>query len=294
LPLKEGENITTVLPLPEKEAEWEGMDVMFATRSGDVRRNSLSDFANVKANGKIAMKIEAGDGIVGVQLCSANDDVHLTTRLGKCIRFAVDDVRVFKGRDSTGVRGVKLAEGDTVVSMAILHHIEASVAETRAYLKQASSMRRAAGIEEGEASTDVAPDDVDEAVEETVLSPERYAAMGAAEEFILTVSERGFGKRTSAFEYRLTGRGGSGIVAMAMSGRTGPSVASFPIDEGDQIMLISDQGQTIRSPVTDIRIAGRATQGVTLFRMSEGEKVVSVERIGESEEIEASGTVEEG
>jgi DNA gyrase subunit A len=287
LPLAQGETITTVLPLPEKEAEWEGMDVMFATRSGDIRRNSLADFANVKANGKIAMKIEDGDAIVGVQLCSVRNDVLLTTRLGKCIRFAVDDVRVFKGRDSTGVRGIRLADGDFVVSMAILRHVDASVAEARAYLKQAAMMRRAAGAEDADSGSDIpATDESDDAVEEASLTTERYAELGAAEEFILTASERGFGKRTSAFEYRLTGRGGSGIVAMAMSDRNGPIVASFPVEDSDQIMLISDQGQTIRSPVSDVRIAGRATQGVILFRMAEGEKCVSVERIGEAEELE--------
>jgi DNA gyrase subunit A len=293
LPLAQGETITTVLPLPEKEAEWEGMDVMFATRSGDIRRNSLADFANVKANGKIAMKIEDGDAIVGVQLCSARNDVLLTTRLGKCIRFAVDDVRVFKGRDSTGVRGIRLTDGDYVVSMAILRHVERAVAEARAYLKQAAIMRRASGAEDAEALADNPPtDEIEEAGEEASLSPERYVELSAAEEFILTVSERGFGKRTSAFEYRLTGRGGSGIVAMAMSDRNGPIVASFPVEDSDQIMIISDQGQTIRLPLSGVRIAGRATQGVTLFRTSEGEKCVSVERIGEAEELEAGGEAE--
>jgi DNA gyrase subunit A len=285
LPLDQGETITTVLPLPEVEAEWEGMDVMFATRSGDIRRNSLADFANVKANGKIAMKIEAGDAIVGVQLCSAQDDVLLTTRLGKCIRFAVEDVRVFKGRDSTGVRGIRLGEGDYVVSMAVLRHVGASPAEARAYLKQAAAMRRAAGVEEGAEPLDSSAEDGEEGGEIAALSPERYAELGAAEQFVLTVSERGFGKRSSAFEYRLTGRGGSGIVAMAMSERNGPIAASFPVEDSDQIMLISDQGQTIRSPVSDVRIAGRATQGVILFRLTDGEKCVSVERIGEPEAI---------
>jgi DNA gyrase subunit A len=293
LPLKQGEITTTVLPLPEKEAEWEGMDVMFATRSGDIRRNSLADFANVKSNGKIAMKIDDGDAIIGVQLCSVADDVLLTTRMGKCIRFSVDDVRVFKGRDSTGVRGIRLVEGDYVVSMAILRHVDATPPEARAYLKQAAIMRRATGQEEGVEPVE-APisDDVEDVAEETSLSPDRYANLGAAEQFVLTVSERGFGKRTSAFEYRLTGRGGSGIVAMAMSERNGSIVASFPVEDSDQIMLISDQGQTIRSPVADVRIAGRATQGVTLFRVSDTEKVVSVERIGEGEDLDTGGAGE--
>ncbi|HAH10270.1 MAG TPA: DNA gyrase subunit A [Alphaproteobacteria bacterium] len=283
LPLKEGETITTVLPLPEKDSDWEGMDVMFATRSGDVRRNSLADFTSVKANGKIAMKIEDGDAIIAVQLCSARDDVLLTTRGGKCIRFSVEDVRVFKGRDSTGVRGIKLNDGEQVVSAAILRHVDATPAEARAYLKQAAQMRRAAGDEDA----DTAPvDDAEDAVEELALTPERYAELGANEQFVLTLSARGFGKRTSAYEYRVTGRGGSGIVAMAMSDRNGVIVASFPVEDSDQIMLISDGGQTIRCPVGDVRIAGRATQGVTVFRLSDGESVVSVERIGDAEGLE--------
>jgi DNA gyrase subunit A len=280
LPLSEGERITMVLPLPENESEWEKLNVVFATKSGDVRRNELSDFINVRANGKIAMKLATGDGIVGVQTCTDEDDVLLTTRNGKCIRFALSDVRIFKGRSSTGVRGIKLAKGDAVVSLALLHHVDASVPEARAYLKQASAVRRAVT---GEENGEEAPlEDAEENGEEAILTPERYAHLAAAEQFVLTVSASGFGKRTSSYEYRVTGRGGSGIVAMAMARRNNAIVAAFPVEETDDIMLITDQGQTIRSPAASVRIAGRATQGVTLFRLESGERVVSVERIEET------------
>ena len=288
LPLKEGENVTKVLALPEAELEWDKFEVMFATKSGDVRRNSLSDFTNVRANGKIAMKIEAGDSIVGVSISSKTDDVLLTTRLGKCIRFSCDDVRVFKGRDSTGVRGIKLAKDDEVVSMTILRHVETSVEEARAYLRQAALMRRAAG--EDVETSEVAVDEADESTVSGIsVSLERFAELGAQEQFVLTVSESGFGKRSSAYEYRVTGRGGSGIVAMGMTKKNARIADSFPVEVTDQLMLITDAGQTIRVPVSQIRQAGRATQGVTLFRLSEGERVVSVERIGETQEIEGEG-----
>ncbi len=288
LPLKEGESVTRVLALPEAELEWDKFEVMFATKSGDIRRNALSDFTNVKANGKIAMKIEAGDAITGVSISTKNDDVLLTTRLGKCIRFSTEDVRVFKGRDSTGVRGIKLAEGDEVVSMAILRHVETTVDEARAYLRQSTAMRRAAG-EEGEVAEIQVEEGEDTNAPEAALSPERYAELGAQEQFVLTVSETGFGKRSSAYEYRVIGRGGSGIVAMAMAKKNSRIADSFPVEDTDQLMLITDGGQTIRLPVGQIRVAGRATQGVILFRLGEGERVVSVERIGEAQEIEGVG-----
>ncbi|MGQ0742211.1 MAG: DNA gyrase subunit A [Alphaproteobacteria bacterium] len=282
LPLKQRERITTILPLPEDESAWEKLQVIFATKSGDVRRNQLSDFENVHKTGKIAMKLGTGDGIVGVQICTEKDDVLLTTRGGKCIRFPVTEIRVFKGRESTGVRGIKLAKGDEVVSLSLLNHSDATTAEARAYLKQASAARRAAGetIADDVAEAD---DEAEENGEEVVLSPKRYAGLGAREQFVLSVSERGFGKRTSTYEYRVTRRGGSGITAMAMSKRNVGVVAAFPVEEGDHLMLITDSGQTIRCPVASVRIAGRATQGVTLFRLDEGERVVSVERIAESE-----------
>jgi DNA gyrase subunit A len=280
LPLAEGERITTILPLPENEAEWESLNVVFATKSGDVRRNALSDFAQVNKNGKIAMKLEGDDRIIGVATGSAADDFLLTTRCGKAIRFPVDDVRVFKGRDSTGVRGIKLAAGDEVVSLSLLYHSDATSAEARAYLKQASAARRA---ESGEAEAPVEiEDDAEEGVEEATLTPERYAGLGAREQFVLTMSQTGFGKRTSSYEYRVTGRGGSGIVAIGMGKKNSAVIASFPVEDSDDLMLISDGGQTIRVAVSDISIQGRSAQGVTVFKVDDGEKVVSVERIADA------------
>jgi DNA gyrase subunit A len=287
LPLAEDERITTVMPLPEDEAAWETLDVMFATESGNVRRNKLSDFVQVNRNGKIAMKLDEGDSIVDVATCSETDNVLLTTALGQCIRFSVDEVRVFKGRDSTGVRGINLAARDRVISLTILRHLDASAEERVAYLK----MRRALsgeGISAGEPEEGTA--DAEEALAEAAISPERYAEMGAAEQFVLTISENGYGKRTSSFEYRITGRGGKGIVAMAVNDRNGNLVASFPVEESDQIMLVSDGGQLIRCPVHGIRVAGRGTQGVIVMDAREGERVVSVERVSESE----GGDEEEG
>jgi DNA gyrase subunit A len=286
LPLAEGERITTILPLPEDESAWEKLNVVFATKSGDVRRNELSDFVNINKSGKIAMKLEAGDGIVDVQICTDQDDVLLTTRSGKCIRFPVTDVRVFKGRDSTGVRGVKLAKGDEVVSLTLLHHSDASTAEARAYLKQSNAARRAATGEE-EPQVEEA-DDADDSTEEATLTQERYAALGAREQFVLTMSESGFGKRTSSYEYRVTGRGGSGIVAMGMGKKNSAIIAAFPVEESDDLMLISDHGHIIRVAVSGISIQGRSAQGVTVFRVDEGERVVSVERIEDVSE-EAAG-----
>jgi DNA gyrase subunit A len=282
LPLAEGERITTILPLPEDEAQWEKLNVVFATKSGDIRRNELSDFASINRGGKIAMKLEEGDKILGVEICTDRDDVLLTTRLGKCIRFAVTDVRVFKGRDSTGVRGVKLANfgeegGDEVVSLSLLHHSDATAAENRAYLKQANAARRAATGEEEAVVED--SDEAEDGTEEATLTSERYAELGAREQFVLAVSENGFGKRTSSYEYRVTGRGGSGIVAMGMGKKNSAIVATFPVEDSDDLMLISDAGQTIRVPVGGISFQGRAAQGVTVFRVDEGERVVSVERI---------------
>ena len=284
LPLEQGERITTIMPLPEDEASWESLDVMFATTRGTVRRNKLSDFAQVNRAGKIAMKLDEGENIVDVQICSEKDDVLLTTALGQCIRFAAEDVRVFKGRDSMGVRGVTLGDGDSVISMAILREFDATSEERTAYLK----MRRAMA---GEASEEAAGPDADSEPEAPAgaLSQERYAAMSAAEQSILTISENGYGKRTSSFEYRLTGRGGKGIVAMAVNARNGKLVASFPVEEGDEIMLVTDGGQLIRCPVEGIRVAGRATQGVIVFDTAEKERVVSVDRISEPEGEEEGG-----
>lgn len=288
LPLDQDERVTTIMPLPEDEGRWETQDVMFATTRGTVRRNKLSDFAQVNRAGKIAMRLDEGEEIVDVQICSEDADVLLTTENGQCIRFPVSDVRVFKGRDSMGVRGISLLGGDRVISLAILRHIEADSGERAAYLK----MRRAIA---GEAAADATAESVggpagDEgASEETPsasnLSPERYAEMSAAEQTILTISSNGFGKRTSSYEYRITGRGGKGIVAMAVNQRNGKLVASMPVEDGDGIMLVTNRGQLIRCPVDGIRIAGRGAQGVIVFDTAASEQVVAVEHITEEEPV---------
>jgi DNA gyrase subunit A len=285
LPIESGETITSILPLPEDEAQWDRLDVMFATRSGTVRRNRLSDFVQINRNGKIAMKLDENDSIVGVGLCTTANDVLLTTALARCIRFPVSEVRVFAGRDSTGVRGIRLASDDKVISMAILHGIDASPAERTGYLKHAAAMRAAAI---GEADETSAPDEDEEAGDEATLTVERIAELGAAEEFILTVSTEGLGKRTSAYDYRRTGRGGQGLLAHDLSRKGGRLVASFPVEDADEILLVTDAGQLIRCPVAEIRIAGRNTQGVIIFRTADDEHVVGVER------LEATGGDESG
>ncbi len=281
LPIEPGDTIMNVLPLPEDEAEWDGLDIMFATRSGNVRRNKLSDFVNVNRAGKIAMKLDEGDSMVGVALCTADEDILLTTALGRCIRFKADDVRVFKGRDSTGVRGVRLQAGDEVISMAVLRRMEATPAERVAYLKQASALRRATGETEEDAGPEVVEADEEAVDGEAILTTERLAEMGAGEQFILTVADTGLGKRSSAYEYRRTGRGGQGLVAHDLSRRGGRLVASFPVEDSDELQLVTDHGQLIRTPVAQVRIAGRNTQGVYIFRVAEGDRVVSVERLAE-------------
>ena len=292
LPLDQGERITTIMPLPEDVESWDKLDVMFATTRGTVRRNKLSDFAQVNRSGKIAMKLDEGEGIVDVQICSENDDVLLTTALGQCIRFAVADVRVFKGRDSMGVRGISLGKDDAVISLAILRHTDASPGERADYFRRRRAMAGDQAVEEGaaEAVADEAPEE-----EQSVsISTERYIQLGAAEQVILTLSENGYGKRTSSYEYRVTGRGGKGFMAMAVTKRNGKLIASFPIEHGDEIMLVTDGGQLIRCPVDGIRIAGRNTQGVIVFSTSETEKVVSVERIPEVSDGSESDPPAEG
>jgi len=286
-PIEPGETMTSILALPEDEATWGDYDLMFATRSGGVRRNKLSDFAQINRAGKIAMKLDPGDSIVGVALCTAADDVLLSSAEGRCIRFPVSDVRVFAGRDSTGVRGIRLLGGDSVLSMAILRAVGATPAERAAYLRHANAMRAAANDEAEESPPPV--EEIEEAAEgEVSLSIERIAELGAAEEFILTASSEGFGKRTSAYDYRRTGRGGQGLIAQDLSKRGGRLVASFPVEEADELLLVTDQGQLIRVRVAQIRIAGRNTQGVTIFRTGEGEHVVSVERVEGSEDDDDS------
>ncbi len=296
LPLEEGEVITSILLLPEDDSTWGALELVFATRSGNIRRNSLTDFENINRNGKIAMKLDAdwgkgGDRIVSVAIARPDDDVLLTTAQGQSIRFLIgEEVRLFKGRDSDGVRGIRLEDGDEVISMAILNHVEASPAERSAYLKQATAMRRATGDEEADTNGTAAEADAEEAGEEGAeLTPERYAELGAREQFVLTVSERGFGKRTSSYEFRTSGRGGKGIVAMVVNERNGNIVASFPVDHSDQIMLVTDGGQLIRCPIDDVRIAGRNTQGVRIFKTDAVERVVSVERVSEGDGEDEAG-----
>ena len=298
LPLQANERITSILALPEDAESWGQFDLLFATRSGNVRRNALADFESINRNGKIAMKLDEGDAIVQVGIAKSDDDVMFTTQAGKCIRFQIaDEVRLFKGRDSDGVRGIRLDEGDRVISMAILKHVDATAADRQAYLKHATALRRAQNADEAEGSVAVEADDEEAGVAAVDLTPERIADLAGREEFVLTVSERGFGKRSSSYEYRTSGRGGKGIVAMVVNERNGPLVASFPISETDQIMLVTDAGQLIRCPVHDVRIAGRNTQGVRVFKTDSAEKVVSVERVsdvGEGAEGEGEAAPEGG
>tara|TARA_R100000005_G_scaffold96247_1_gene81727 strand:- start:5771 stop:8479 length:2709 start_codon:yes stop_codon:yes gene_type:complete len=265
LPLEPGEVIYTLMPLPEDEESWGDLELMFATAKGNVRRNQLSDFSNVKSNGKIAMKLDEDDQLIGVQICTPDSDVLLAAKGGKCIRFKATDVRLFKGRDSSGVRGMKLAKGDSVIGMSILKSMDADTETRDAYLKARKS------IDETGAVTDYAG-----------LDTAQYEALLAEEEVLLSITENGYGKRTNAYEYRVTNRGGQGIINIETSSRNGNVVATFPITEDEQIMLVTNGGKLIRTPVVDIRIAGRNTQGVTLFKTAEGEQVVSVTSLAES------------
>jgi DNA gyrase subunit A len=295
LPLKGGERITSVMPLPQDEEERARLNILFATKSGGVRRNLLTDFLSVNRAGKIAMKLEDdSDAIVDVQLCAPADDVLLTTALGQCIRFSVEDVRVFTGRTSTGVRGIKLGAGDALIAMSVLGQIDVTPPEARAYLKRANAARRAEGedaVEEVEDDTASDGDDSTPSAEangEVELSEERFAQLQQAEQFILTLTEEGMGKRASAFDYRRTGRGGKGLIAHRLP-KDGKLVASFPIGGSDEIMVVTDAGQLIRCAVDQIRIAGRATQGVRVLRVAAGERVVSVERLEDQSGDETAG-----
>jgi len=286
LPLSEGETISTVMVLPEEEKLWDQMFVMFATSKGNVRRNRLSDFLNIKANGKIAMKLDEGENLIAVQTCTESDDVLLSTLKGKCIRFHMTDIRIFVGRDSNGVRGIRLSKDDAVISMGILGQMVITTEERDAYLRQAAKARQA--LEGGADGEDTLGDDngEEESSDTLKLSPERILELASSEQFILTITERGFGKRSSSYGYRTTGRGGMGVDSIIVNDRNGGVVGSFPVDPTDQIMLVTDGGQLIRCPVHDIRIAGRRTQGVTIFRVGEEEKVVAVSRISLGEDVE--------
>jgi len=267
LPIATGETVNTVLPLPEDEDSWNELNVMFATSKGTVRRNALSDFSRVKANGKLAMRLDDGDRLIGVGVCDENDDVLLAAAGGKCIRFPITDVRVFKSRTSEGVRGIRLAPNDEVISMSIFAHSDLDTSERDAYVRYANARRQGREAEQGFGA-----------------GLERAAELATREQFVLSVTENGFGKRTSSYEYRTAGRGGQGIINIETSNRNGNVIAAFPVEEDDEIVLMTDQGQVIRCPVNDIRIAGRSTQGVTLFRVNEGEHVVSVARLADTED----------
>jgi len=277
LPIPQGVSIAAMMPVDVPEDEWDKLQIVFSTSDGGVRRNELSDFINVKANGKIAMKLPEGVRLISASICNENSHILLTSALGKAIRFPVTEVRVFKGRDSTGVRGMRLAEGDEVVSMAVIDGVDCTVEEARGYLK----MRRAMA---GEDAVD-APDEEGGEGEAPILSNERYIELSAQEETVLTIAENGIGKRTSAFEYRPMRRGGQGVAAMSLSGnsRSGATriIASFPVDEGDQVMLVTDGGQSIRCGVSDVSIRSRGAGGVWMLRTGDDENVVSVARLAE-------------
>lgn len=275
LPLKQDERITTIMQLPENETECENLDVMFATRTGNVRRNKLSDFVDVKANGKIAMKLDEGDTLIDVKICTDDQDVLLAAKAGKSIRFPVSDVRVFSGRTSTGVRGIRLGKGDEVISMSVLRHTEADMEKRYAYLKMAKALRRS---DDEDVSDDI------EASTTLTLSEEEFQKMQAEEEFILTVTDSGYGKRTSAYEYRITGRGGQGVTNIDNTKRKDSVVASFPVTDTAHVMLVTDAGKLIRMPIKDVRIAGRNTMGVIMFRLNDAEHVVSATCIEDYED----------
>ena len=293
LPIARGTGIAAVLPVDRPEPHWDELQIVFATSAGDVRRNALSDFTNVKRNGKIAMQLPEGVALIGARIASEDDDVMLVTRQGRAIRFPVGTLRVFSGRSSTGVRGVRLGRDDRVVSMSILRHFEATPGERVAYLKR----RRAV---EGLASEELAADEVEadeveadeeDAADEESLSPERYAEMSAAEQSILTITARGLGKLASSHDYRVRGRGGLGVAATDKAMRGGPIVASFPVEHDDQIMLATSTGQSIRTRVADISFRSRIAGGVKVLDARPGEEVVSVARIadpGETGDLSAA------
>ena len=284
LPLEQGETVNSIMALPEDEESWGDLDIMFASRSGGVRRNSLSDFTRVNRNGKIAMKPDEGDGIVDVRVVTEDDDLMLTTAKGKSIRFRTTDVRRFVGRTSSGVRGIKLAEGDEVISMAVLRHVDIETDEARAYMKHANAMRRALSGEENTEETD----DVDV---ETSIDPERLGFLQANEQFLLTLADDGLGKRSSSYDYRCMNRGGQGVTAQNLergkNSEDAQLVRSMSIEEDNQLMIVTDGGQLIRCPVRNISIVSRSARGVTVIRVKDGEKVVSVGRIEETEEEDA-------
>ncbi len=280
LPIPTGVSIAAIMPVDRDEKEWDDLQIMFATSAGDVRRNALSDFTNVMRNGKIAMDLPEGIELVNARIASEDDDVMLVTDSGRAIRFRSTDVRVFKGRKSTGVRGIRLTNGDRVVSMSIIRHFEATPDERASYLKMRRLM---AGVTENDSESDE-----DGGNEDSTLPQERYAEMSAAENLILTITAKGSGKLSSSHDYPLRGRGGMGVMAMDKAMRGGDLVASFPVDLEDQIMLATSRGQSIRVPVKGISFRSRSAGGVRVFNTAKGEEVVSVAWIAESEEDDAT------
>lgn len=272
LPIEQGVSIAALMPVDVPEDEWKSLQIFFATSDGDVRRNALSDFTNVKSNGKIAMKLPENVLLVNARICDENDDIMLVTAMGRAIRFPTTEVRIFKGRDSTGVRGIRLAAGDRVVSMSVIRHFEATPEEREAYLK----MRRA---QEGALDDGAEADEDEEAVEAGQLPLERFAEMSAAEDLILTITARGQGKISSSHGYPVRGRGGQGVKAMDSAMRGGPLVACFPVEMSDQVMLATSTGQSIRCPVDGISFRSRSAGGVRVFDTGTDEEVVSVARI---------------
>ena len=301
LPELGADQITTVLPLPHDEDLWDSLHLVFATASGNVRRNRLSDFRNVRASGLIAMKLDTyengeGDSLIGVATCREGQDVMLATRAGRCIRFQIGDetLRVFAGRDSSGVRGIRLAAGDEVNSLCVLNHVAAEVAERSAYLRMASARRRLeSAAEEPIAEPELAEDSAEESglsgesAADATIGIERFAELEAAEEVLLTVTNGGFGKRSSAYDYRVSGRGGQGIANVTLAARNGTAVvATLPVLHGTDVMLMTDAGRLIRVPVDQVRVTARQSMGVTLFRLSDGERVASVFPVLEDETAE--------
>lgn len=286
LPLDQGETITTVLKLPENQEDCSGLSVMFATQSGNVRRNRLDDFYNVMSNGKIAMKLDEGDRLVDVNICNENQDILLAAAGGKCVRFPVTDVRIFESRASTGVRGMKLAAGDKVISMSVLEHVKADIDKRDAYLKASIAKRRALTGDDAEDTADI------ESTNDVTLTPEEFAQMEAEEQFILTVTERGYGKRSSAYQYRITSRGTQGVTNIDTVKVPAAVVASMPVSDDEHVMMVTDAGKLIRMRVSDIRIVGRNSKGVILFRLNDDEKVVSVSAVKDYEDDPVSETEE--
>lgn len=292
LQLQEKEGVTAVLPLPQDESLWENLHLVFATAQGNVRRNRLSDFKNVRSSGLIAMKLDEGDSLIGVSTCREGDNVMLATRQGRAIRFVADveTLRVFAGRDSTGVRGIRLGRGDEVIALSVLRHVEATPDERAAYLKQAAQKRRNGG-EETESPAEI--EEETEASGDISLPPEKASEMEDAEEILLTVTDGGFGKRSSAYEYRVSGRGGQGIANITLTARTGKEVVTtFPVRSGDDVMLVTDNGRLIRMPVDQVRITGRSSMGVTLLRLNDGERVTSCFTVVEEQGVDEADSAD--